>query len=134
MSTRDCLRARLLLLRAHVLETPGRSYTLAVCTSTATVNKWSQRFVRLGLGGLVDRSCRGPKSQPCSTVVLEQVNRQGGQARVRHVAVRSTRTTADELGISASQRRLRIWREHGLKPDLKRTFKLSNDPQFEAKF
>jgi len=28
----------------------------------------------------------------------------------------------------------RIWREHDLKPHLKRTFKLSNDPQFETKF
>ena len=28
----------------------------------------------------------------------------------------------------------RIWRGHGLKPHLRRTFKLSNDPQFEAKF
>ena len=46
---------------------------------------------------------------------------------------RSTRTTAKEVGISASSVG-RIWRGHGLKPHLKRTFKLSNDPQFEAKF
>ena len=46
---------------------------------------------------------------------------------------RSTRTTASEVGISASSVG-RIWREHGLKPHLKRTFKLSNDPQFEVRF
>ena len=128
-SARDCLRARIVLLRAQGMK--QADVALAVGTSTATVNKWSQRFERLGLGGLVDRSGRGPKAA-ISTVVVEQVIGKAGR-RAPGTRRRSTRTTAAEVGISASSVG-RIWREHGLKPHLKRTFKLSNDPQFEAKF
>ena len=128
-SARDGLRARIVLLRAQGMK--QADVALAVGTSTATVNKWSQRFERLGLGGLVDRSGRGPKAA-ISTVVVEQVIGKAGR-RAPGTRRRSTRTTAAEVGISASSVG-RIWREHGLKPHLKRTFKLSNDPQFEAKF
>ena len=44
----------------------------------------------------------------------------------------STRTMAKRHGISHSTVR-RIWREHGLKPHLKKAFKLSRDPQFSEK-
>jgi len=41
----------------------------------------------------------------------------------------STRTMAEASGIREKSVR-RIWRRHGLKPHLTRTFKVSNDPQF----
>ena len=44
----------------------------------------------------------------------------------------STRTLAAELGISPASVR-RIWKRHGLKPHLVRTFKVSNDPHFAEK-
>src|SRR5215510_10921765 len=44
----------------------------------------------------------------------------------------STRTMAAAAGVSESTVR-RIWRQHGLKPHLARTFKVSNDPEFAAK-
>ncbi len=44
----------------------------------------------------------------------------------------STRTLAAEVGLSHTQVR-RIWRAHGLKPHLERTFKVSTDPAFLAK-
>ena len=102
-----------------------------VGTSTASVNKWSQRFEREGLDGLVDRSGRGRKAAIAPEVVEQVVGKAG--RRAPGTRRRSTRTTAAELGISASSVG-RIWRGHGLKPHLRRTFKLSNDPQFEAKF
>ena len=40
---------------------------------------------------------------------------------------------AAEAGVSAASVP-RIWRRHDLKPHLRRTFKLSNDSQFEEKF
>jgi hypothetical protein len=39
---------------------------------------------------------------------------------------------AEEMGISHTSVQ-RIWAEHGLKPHLVRSFKISNDPDFVAK-
>ena len=128
-STRDCLRARIVLLRAKGMR--QADVAREVGASTASVNKWSQRFERDGLDGLRDRTGRGRKASiPAETV--ERVVAKAG-ARAPGTRRRSTRTTAAEVGVSASSVG-RIWRAHGLKPHLRRTFKLSNDPRFEEKF
>ena len=127
--SRDVVRARIVLLRATGMKQTDVAREVGL--STASVNKWSQRFERMGLEGLADRSGRGAKPAIAPAVVEEVVVKAGqGAPGMRR---RSTRTTASEVGISASSVG-RIWREYGLKPHLKRTFKLSNDPQFEAKF
>ena len=128
-SARDLVRARIVLLRAKGVKQTAVARELGIATSS--VNKWSQRFERQGLNGLVDRPGRGVKAS-ISPAVVEEVVAKAGQS-APGMRRRSTRTTASEVGISASSVG-RIWREHGLKPHLKRTFKLSNDPQFEAKF
>ena len=128
-STRDCLRARIVLLRSRGMK--QADVAREVGTSTASVNKWSQRFERQGVDGLVDRCGRGRKAAIAPEVVERVIGKAG--SRAPGTRRRSTRTTAAEVGISASSVS-RIWRGHGLKPHLRRTFKLSNDPQFEAKF
>ena len=128
-STRDCLRARIVLLRSRGMK--QADVAREVGTSTASVNKWSQRFEQQGFDGLVDRSGRGRKAAIAPEVVERVIGKAG--SRAPGTRRRSTRTTAAEVGISASSVS-RIWRGHGLKPHLRRTFKLSNDPQFEAKF
>src|SRR5213079_1985422 len=45
----------------------------------------------------------------------------------------STRTMARAVGVSPATVQ-RLWSSNDIKPHLTRTFKLSNDPQFEAKF
>ena len=127
--SRDLVRARIVLLRATGMKQTDVAREVGL--STASVNKWSQRFERLGLEGLADRPGRGAKPAIAPAVVEEVVVKAGQSAP--GMRRRSTRTTASEVGISASSVG-RIWREHGLKPHLKRSFKLSNDPQFEAKF
>ena len=47
-----------------------------------------------------------------------------------HAAPSAATTTPANAGRTSVQR---IWAEHGLKPHLTRTFKLSNDPRFEEK-
>ena len=128
-STRDCLRARIVLLRSRGMA--QARVAREVGASTASVNKWSQRFEREGLDGLADRPGRGRKASIPPEVVERVIDKAG--RRAPGTRRRSTRTTAAEVGISASSVG-RIWRGHGLKPHLKRTFKLSNDPRFEAKF
>ena len=128
-STRDRQRARIVLLRAQGMKQTDVARELG--TSTTSVNKWSQRFERAGLDGLVDRPGRGRKTA-LTPATVEQVLAKAGQ-RAPGTQRRSTRGTAAEVGVSPSSV-TRIWRRHGLKPHLKRTFKLSTDPHFEAKF
>lgn len=126
---RDVLRARIVLLRAE--GTRQRDVAEALGTTASTVNKWSQRFGRDGLSGLADRPGRGARPSIGAEVVERVIGKAG--KRAPGVRRRSTRTTAREVGISASSVG-RIWRAHGLRPHLTRTFKVSDDPGFEAKF
>lgn len=128
-SQRDCLRARIVLLRADGMRQEDVSRKVGL--STTSVNKWSQRFVRYGLEGLKDQSGRGRKSS-ISLEKVEQVITRAGQASPGRQRW-SSRTMAAEVGISASSVQ-RIWRDNDLKPHLRRTFKLSNDKRFEEKF
>ena len=54
------------------------------------------------------------------------------QQKPRNATHWSTRTLARALGTTQSMV-LRVWQANGLKPQLVRTFKLSNDPHFVEK-
>ena len=128
-SQRDCLRARIVLLRADGCSLQEAARQLGV--SVPCVHKWSRRFDLHGLPGLVDKPGRGRKrSIPDRTV--KRIIEMAGQAppgRQRW----STNSAAAAVGVS-SDTVSRIWRAHGLKPHRTRTFKVSGDPQFERKF
>ena len=129
ISQRDGRRARVILLasqgctRAEIARLTGLS--LAVITG------WCQRFQAQRLDGLVDKPGRGRKpSLPLEAVqrVIEQVTKPRiGEPRW------SCRSMARAAGISATSVH-KIWAANDLKPHLTRTFKLSNDPNFEEKF
>ena len=80
-----------------------------VGTSVPTVSIWSNRFEKLGLDGLE------------------------GIKRVAGGTYRFLRSMGRHVGISHSTVQ-RIWSKNGLKPHITRIFKLSNDPDFEAKY
>ena len=128
-SKRDHLRANIILLRSQ-----GRSQTDVarnLGVSLACVNKWSQRFEREGLDGLVDRPGRGrPHSIDPSIVerVISEATRP--PAPLKRWSVRKM---AKAVGISPDSVH-RIWRHCDLKPHLTKTFKVSNDRHFEQKF
>ena len=128
-SQRDCLRARIVLLRAGGCSLQEAARQLRV--SVPCVHKWSRRFDLHGLPGLVDKPGRGRKrSIPDRTVksIIEMAGQAppGGQRW-------STNSAAAAVGVS-SDTVSRIWRAQGLKPHRTRTFKVSGDPQFEQKF
>ena len=128
-SQRDCLRAHILLLRHQGVEQV--EVARQIRTSVPSVNKWSQRFDREGIAGLHDlpRS-RRPRRIPPENV--KEIVTQAGQTPPG--AQRwSTRTLSRKVGIASSSVG-RIWREQGLKPHRLKTFKLSNDKDFERKF
>lgn len=129
-SKRDHIRAEVVLLRSEGLSQKEVAARLGV--SVVLVNRWSQRFERDGLDGLTDHRGRGRKS----SVPLEKVEQavvKAGQPKTSGGRRWSTRTMAKEVGVSHMTVH-RIWRDNDLKPHLGRTFKLSNDPNFEEKF
>ncbi|MBH3362870.1 IS630 family transposase [Pseudomonas sp. URMO17WK12:I11] len=129
ISQRDGRRARVILLAAQ-----GHSRNeIAELTglSVVSVTRRCKRFQAQRLQGLVDLPGRGRKpSLPAEALkrTLEQVTQPRiGQPRW------SCRSMARVAGISPASVQ-RIWAANDIKPHLTRTFKLSNDPQFEEKF
>jgi len=122
-------RARIILLRAE-----GRSQVATA--EMAGVNRpvvihWERRFADLGLAGLEDAPGRGRKPSI-------------GEGKVEALLTKATRPPPNrtrwsvrsigrEVGVSPASVQ-RIWAANDIKPHLTRTFKLSNDPNFEAKF
>jgi transposase len=123
------LRARIVLLSAQQWENHQIATELA--TTPHTVGVWRRRFARERLSGLEDAPRSGrPVSLATATVtkVLTTVT-QPPKDRTRW----SVRSMARSAGLSKS-RVHQLWQANDLKPHRVRTFKLSRDPQFEAKF
>jgi transposase len=96
-----------------------------------TVGRWRNRFIRFRLEGLEKDLPRGGRPSANAKVVSEIV-RKTTQETPEHATHWSTRSLATELGVTQSMVS-RVWRANGLKPHLVKTFKVSNDPNFEEK-
>ncbi len=123
------LRARIGLLAADGKDNDEIAAELG--TSRVTVGLWRQRVLDLGLAGLEEAPRPGrpveAEAAQVRTVLTEVVQPPKGKARW------SCRSMARHSGLSASTVQ-RLWAANDLKPHQTRTFKLSNDAQFEAKF
>jgi transposase len=123
------LRARIVLLAAGGW--PSDEIAQELVTNQMTVSKWRRRFAQQGMAGLED----APRPGRPASVSAAQLNRvlvevtRPPQARRRW----SCRSMARHAGISKS-RVQQLWQQNDLKPHVTRTFKLSRDPNFEAKF
>lgn len=122
-------RARIVLLRAE-----GNSQVATA--EIAGVNRpvvihWERRFGDLGLAGLEDAPGRGrkPSIAPAKVEAILTKATRPPPNRTRW----SVRSIGREVGVSPASVQ-RIWAANDIKPHLTRTFKLSNDPNFEAKF
>jgi len=96
-----------------------------------TVILWRERFRKYGIDGLKDGTRPGRKPKIARQVV-QQVIEITLHKKPRAATHWSNRTLAKELNISKMAVQ-RIWAEHGLKPHLVRTFKLSRDKNFVEK-
>lgn len=128
-SQRDGLRARIVLRRAEGTREADVADALGV--SLTTVSTWSRRFELEGMAGLKDLPGRGRKAWLPTDKIRQVVTRvvQPPKGKKKW----STRSMAAAVGVS-HQSVHRIWKDNDLKPHLRRTFKISNDPQFEQKF
>ena len=103
-SKRDHLRAQIILKRSKGMRQIDVSKELNV--SVACVNKWSQRFEKEGINGLVDKKGRGRK-ESLSLQAVEKIIT-GVTQPPKPLKRWSTRKMAKHAGVSHSSVR-RIW-------------------------
>jgi transposase len=128
--TRRKQRAEIVLALASGLSAVKAAEVLGV--HRTVIYRWRDRFVAGGITALKSDNPRSgrPRSIPAervqAVVTLACKTTPDGSTRW------STRTMAEVAGVSQSTVQ-RVWSENGIKPHLVRSFKLSNDPQFEEK-
>jgi len=123
-------RARIVLLSGDRLGT--MSIMRRVGKSKPTVWRWQARFLEEGVDGLLrDRDLGSGRPPLGAAVKAEVLTKTMGETPFNGTHW-SVRTMARAVGISHTSVQ-RIWAEHGLKPHLVSTFKLSNDPKFAEK-
>ena len=123
-------RARIVLLAADGL-TAGAIAT-AAGKSVLTVRRWRRRYMAQGVEGLLKDATRPSRVKPLTPRKIKQVvhmTLHESPPKATHWSVRSMATAVD-ISHSSVQR---IWRAHGLKPHLVKTFKISRDRNFAAK-
>ena len=103
-----------------------------VGVSKTTVWRWQDYFAEAGVDGLIKGRSKPPGRKPLSAAMKLKVVEKTVKERPANATHWSVRSMAEEMGISHTSVQ-RIWAEHGLKPHLVRSFKISNDPDFVAK-
>ena len=100
--------------------------------SRQKAGRWRSRFAELGRAGIEsDRPGRGRK-QVYTAVIRRAIVRKTTSEKPLAATHWSRTSMAQAMDVSPSTVG-RVWREHGLKPHLSRTFKVSNDPRFTEK-
>ena len=123
-------RCRIVLLAAQGQE--NRQIAVSLGFSRHKVARWRDRFHESGPAGIEnDEPGRGRKpvyGEEMSKLIVDRTLR----SRPPLATHWSRRTLAKALDIGPTTVG-KVWRAHGLKPHLARTFKVSNDPRFEEK-
>jgi transposase len=123
-------RARIIRMAANGV--PNKDIARGLRISRPTVQLWRQRFLALRLPGLEKDAPRSGRIPKIATAKIQAVVDATLHHRPANATHWSTRSMAAAQGISEATVR-RIWRRHGLKPHLVKTFKLSRDRAFVEK-
>jgi transposase len=123
-------RARIVLLTADGVGVMAIMREVGV--SKTTVWRWQDYFVEAGVAGLVQGRSNPPGKKPLDAAIKLKVIEKTVKEHPANATHWSVRSMAAEMGISHTSVQ-RIWNQHGLKPHLARTFKVSNDPDFTSK-
>ena len=123
-------RARIVLLSA---EQAGKmAIVRGVGKCKRTVDRWQERYLARGLAGLQRDATRRGRKPPLAAATIERVVAMTLHEKPPAATHWSARVMAKAAGISHTSVQ-RIWKAHGLKPHLVKTFKLSNDKRFVEK-
>jgi transposase len=129
-SLRSVERARIVLMAGSGMQDKHIAATLRITPEKAA--RWRNRFLDGGLAALDKDAPRPGRTRTITAAKVREVVRRTTQHAPAGATHWSTRSMAQAAGVSEKSVR-RIWRQHGLKPHLSRTFKVSNDPQFTEK-
>ena len=129
-SVRFAQRAKIVLLAAEGQQDIEIAQTLGITRQKSA--RWRARFVELGIAGLRQDAFRPGRKKQIGPDQAKAVVQKTLEQRPANATHWSTRTMARATGWSEASVR-RIWKAHGLKPHLLRTFKLSNDKRFVEK-
>lgn len=130
VSVRFAQRARIVLLAAQGLQDIEIAEQVGV--SRQLSSRWRKRFLQFGIEGLEKDAPRPGRWKKFSRQKVSAIVRKTLEQKPANATHWSTRTMAEAAGVSERTVR-RIWKAHGLKPHLSRTFKLSNDKRFAEK-
>ena len=108
---RVALRSRIVLLAAVGLQIVQIGSELKISVRMAAL--WRERFLSLGVDGLLKDGPRPGRTPAISSATVEQVIGKTTQTTPANATHWSTRTMAREVGSSEASVR-RIWRAHGL--------------------
>jgi transposase len=123
-------RSKIVLLASEGLENQEIGARLGI--SRQKVGRWRDRYVKFRLSGIEKDAPRSGRLPAINRATQTRIVNKTLQDRPTASTHWSRRTMAKATGLSASTIG-RIWRSHGLKPHLVRSFKLSNDPNFVEK-
>jgi len=123
-------RAEIVLLAAEGLENQQIGFRLGISRQKA--GRWRDRYAESGLQGIEKDAPRPGRLPAISKSRKDQVIRKTLKERPLGATHWSRLSMSEAAGISPSSVG-RIWRAHGLKPHLVKSFKISNDPQFVEK-
>ena len=124
------LRAKIALLAAERHQ--NQHIATVVGSSRPTVGLWRQRFATHRIAGITQDAPRGGRPPKTRQALQERIVTTTLHTPPPAATHWSLRTLAQYLGTNPSLVQ-RVWKAHGLKPHLVRTFKLSQDPQFLEK-
>jgi len=124
------LRSKIVLLAAK-----GRTNKQIVGeldTNPVTVGRWRSRFALLRVDGIRKDAPRPGRKPRISASIVKKIVDTTLQERPQGETHWSTRTLAKRVGVSHMTVQ-RVWKLRNLQPHRTRSFKLSNDPEFEKK-
>lgn len=130
VTVRLAQRAKMILMAASGLTDSRIAADIGV--SRQNVARWRSRFILYGLAGIEKDAPRSGRKPQIPAKLVRRVVDMTTREKPAGATQWSTRSMARAVSISEASVR-RIWKRHGLKPHLVRTFKLSNDPLFAEK-
>jgi transposase len=127
---KTAIRARMVLMLINRSKPAHVARTLKL--SRMRIRLWAQRYLILGVGGLLHDATRPPGREPLSPDRIAAIVDMTLQTKPINATHWTTRTMAKAAGISEAMVR-RIWHQHGLQPHRVERFKHSTDPRFVEK-
>ncbi len=131
VSAKLCRRSKIILLAAEGHNNKAIAAKLGI--DQPQVGRWRKRFAELGLPGIEKDASRPGRIEALGPEKESEVIHKTLHTKPRGATHWSRSLMAKEAGISETSVG-KIWARNGLKPHLHKTFKISNDPNFEEKF